>query len=144
MCSECLWSTKVPLQFTLKWAWRKEPSHWRVVSYTFTSIHFTHELSTWELEVFTRLTTRSWHLMEWLWQDLGHFGQALSQEPKLPPWARLRMLWGQALILLAQANGLSSILWLVIYASLITQYHFPPWYLTLSMAALHLDWSSSQ
>ena len=76
-------------------AQRQEPSYWQGDSYTclFTQIHFTDELSTCELELFTGIAMIRWHLygprVERSQQALHHFWQALGQNRKLPPWGSL-------------------------------------------------------
>ena len=125
-------------------AQRREPSHWQGASYRwlFTQIHFTHVLSTWELEHITGLTMLGWHLdgshVESPWQALFHSWQAVGQTPKLPPWGTLGILRGRAwaLILWPQSqwafkHSLACHEWLLWLVS-------PPWYFTLSMATLHL------
>ena len=100
-------------------AWGKESSHERGASsvWLFTQIHFTQVLKVriWNItKPYNAQMGPWWILCGWLWQVLDKFWQALGRIPKLPPGGSLQVvLYGEL-----HVNGLSSILWLVMNASL--------------------------
>ena len=103
-------------------AQRKERLHWQGASYAclFTQVYFTHELSTWEPELFTELTTLRVSLFGYHVEQLR---QALGKNPKECHEFNLSFV-GPKVIGFQAFFGLS---WVPIcLVSLL------PWYLTLS------------
>lgn len=90
---------------------KKEPSHWWGASNSclFIQVHFILELTTWELQLFNRLTKLRWHLHKY---PLEQLQQTLSQNPKLVTSMEITWEYWKFKISFcgSQANGLSSIL----------------------------------